>query len=173
MRRILLALSLSLSLSAVPSYANDDVADFLQLALPATAAGITVITDDYEGLEQFAYALGSTVATTYALKSLVSSERPNGEDEDSFPSGHASVTFSAASFIDRRYGHQWGIPAYVLASYTAYSRYENDHHKAEDVLVGALIGYGFSHLFVDEYSDVQIGAVVSERYSGLSVSYAF
>ncbi len=152
--------------------ANEDLADALKYGMPIAAASYSLYLKDFEGLEQFAWAFGGTVATTYALKYSVSAERPNGEGDDSFPSGHTAATFSAASYLDRRYGHKAGIPAYLLASYTGYQRYENDHHRIQDVIAGAVIGWTFSHFIVDRYEGVQLGAVVSEKYTGITFEVA-
>ena len=46
----------------------------------------------------------------------------------------------AATFIQQRYGWQYGLPAYVAASYVGYTRVASDQHYLEDVLAGAAIG---------------------------------
>jgi len=120
--------------------ANDDVANALKYGMPAATVAIAYSKGDKEGIRQFAWAFGGSVATTYALKAVVDKERPNGSDSDSFPSGHVTSAFVSAAFLDRRYGHRYGLPAYALASWVAYSRVENDHHHVEDVLAGAAIG---------------------------------
>jgi len=157
---------------SLPAQANEKVADVLKYGMPIAAASYSLYLDDDEGLKQFAFAFGSTVATTYALKSVVSAERPNGEGDDSFPSGHTAATFSSASFLHKRYGAKVGVPAYLLASYTGYQRYNDDHHRAQDVVAGALIGWAFSELFVDELETVKLGAVVSPKFSGVSFEIA-
>jgi len=167
-----LTAALITALFSMNTNANESVADALKYGMPIAAAGYSLYLDDDEGLKQFAFAFGSTVATTYALKSVVSADRPNGEGDDSFPSGHTAATFSSASFLHKRYGAKVGIPAYLLASYTGYQRYNDDHHRAQDVVAGALIGWAFSELFVDKLETVKLGAVVSPKFSGVSFEVA-
>ena len=72
-------------------------------------------------------------------------------NNDSFPSGHTSTTFQSASFIHKRYGFKYSIPAYALAGFTAFSRINADKHDGWDILAGAVIGIGSSYLFTTEY----------------------
>jgi hypothetical protein len=90
-------------------------------------------------------ALGRTLAVSYTLKYTVSEERPNGEDEQSFPSGHTAVTFTGAEFIRKEFGWGWGTPAYLAASYVGFTRVHADKHYAWDVLAGAAIGILANH----------------------------
>jgi membrane-associated phospholipid phosphatase len=89
----------------------------------------------------------------------VNAERPNGGGQ-SFPSGHASVSFSSAEFLRKRYGWGWGLPAYALASFVAYSRVEAGKHYTRDVVAGAALGGACSYLFTDAFvkTEVQAGA---------------
>jgi hypothetical protein len=77
---------------------------------------------------------------TGALKATVSRERPNDEDENSFPSGHTSSPFAFASVASAHYGMKVGIPAYVAASAIGISRLRNDDHWLSDVVAGAALG---------------------------------
>ncbi|HEY9897638.1 MAG TPA: phosphatase PAP2 family protein [Pantanalinema sp.] len=69
---------------------------------------------------------------------------PSGKwetDPNSFPSGHAAVSFAAATAIaDARPDYAW--PAYGLAALISYSRMYNGVHYPTDLLAGALLGYG-------------------------------
>jgi membrane-associated phospholipid phosphatase len=78
---------------------------------------------------------------TSALKALVNRERPDGSDEDSFPSGHTSNAFMIASVANDHYGKKVGIPAYALASAVGFNRLRSNDHWASDVLAGAALGY--------------------------------
>ena len=95
---------------------------------------------------RFIGAMGMSVALTYSLKYIVNKERPNGEPY-SFPSGHASNAFTGAAFLQRRFGCKVGIPAYVLAAYTAWTRVYTNNHDYWDVLAGAVIGVGSAYAF--------------------------
>lgn len=79
------------------------------------AAGLTavLVQKDWQGLKQGALSGVTTLGVTYALKYLVKKERPDHSDFHSFPSMHTSAVFTAAAFIQRRYGWKWGAPAYA------------------------------------------------------------
>ena len=108
-------------------HASDDTeaaGDVLRVAIPAAAYALTFKRDDREGRVQFYKSFGATVIATWALKETVDKDRPDGSDDDAFPSGHAATAFQGAAFIHRRYGIRDAWPAYVLASYTGWTRVE-------------------------------------------------
>ncbi|MCB1019422.1 MAG: phosphatase PAP2 family protein [Acidobacteria bacterium] len=80
-------------------------------------------------------------AITGATKKLVGRERPNGENHNSFPSGHTSTAFTWATVLQRNYGWKLGVPAYLTASYIGATRLEENAHHLTDVFAGATIGY--------------------------------
>ncbi|WP_298553975.1 phosphatase PAP2 family protein [uncultured Algibacter sp.] len=109
---------------------------------------------DKEGFWQFAKSYGTTLGLTYGLKYAINKPRPEGRTDGlAFPSGHTSVSFSGASFLQRRYGWKYGIPAYLVAGFVAYSRIEgiHDRHDGWDVLGGILVGLGSTYLFTTPY----------------------
>ena len=167
------------TLAVSPSYADDSssiekAGSVVAVAIPAIAYGSTYYKDDKEGRQQFYRGFGTTVATTYALKAVIDKERPNGEGDNSFPSSHASAAFQGASFIHRRYGLEYSIPAYLGAGFVAYSRLDADEHDAVDVLAGAALGMVSSWYFTTTYNEQLIVAPnLSPDYYGLSVNYQF
>jgi len=74
------------------------------------------------------------------LKFATSRERPDRSNYQSFPSGHAAVTFASATVVERHLGWQKSVLAYVIASYVAASRLHDDRHYASDVVFGAAVG---------------------------------
>ena len=173
---ILLSTSL---MAAIPAHADSSsttkVGDVLAFAIPAAAYGSTYYMDDKEGREQFYYSFATNVAATYALKSVIDKERPDGSDDDSYPSGHTSRAFQGASFIHKRYGLKYSVPAYIGAGFVAYSRIEADEHDAIDVLAGAALGMASSMYLTKSYYDDQlhIATNLAPDYYGLSVHYNF
>lgn len=136
--------------------AIQDTGDIIQLGLPIIAVFATFLEDDRQGTWQFVKSFGFNLGITYALKYAINKPRPDGAtDGYAFPSGHTSVAFQSASFIQRRYGWKYGIPVYVLAGFVAYSRIEglNDRHDGWDVLGGIITGIGSSYLFTTPYKD--------------------
>ncbi len=123
------------------------IGDYGLYSLPVVALGTTVLEKDFKGSLQFTEAFALNVAVSFGLKAIVKKERPNGEDFKSFPSAHTSVTFQSAAFLQKRYGWNYGIPAYVVAAYTGFSRVHVKKHFVEDVVAGAAIGVLSSYLF--------------------------
>lgn len=155
---------------------HKSIGDILVVTLPALSMGSTLIwKDQQKGGLQFTKALGTTLALTYATKVLINKERPNGEDY-SFPSGHTSVAFCSAAFIQRRYGWTYGIPAYALASYVGYSRIKANKHDGWDVLAGAISGIGISYLFTKPFKKQQnldVSFSGGTKHTVLTVTYSF
>ena len=79
-------------------------------------------------------------AYTEVIKVAVGRERPNGEDNKSFPSGHTSNAFALAAVAERHYGWKLGVPAYLLAGVVGASRIQQDKHYLSDVVAGAMLG---------------------------------
>jgi membrane-associated phospholipid phosphatase len=78
-------------------------------------------------------------AMTSSIKLSVRRGRPDGT-QFSFPSGHASVSFAAATVLQRHFGWTAGVPAYAAASYVAASRIQESRHFLSDVAFGAVVG---------------------------------
>ncbi len=145
--------------------------EILRFALPATAAGAALAIGDTEGLIQLSKSGALTLGLTYGLKYTIDAERPNGDDH-SFPSSHASTSFATAEFIRGRYGWSYGLPAYAIATFIACSRVESNQHHTRDVIAGALIGIGSSHLFTSPYNGWQIAPQVGNSFYGVGLSRA-
>ncbi len=149
MMHALIASLLAMLVLVPPARAGDGIetaGDVLQVVLPVTAATMTVGLRDWDGTIHFAKAFTLTMASTFTLKHSIDAERPNGSGL-SMPSGHTAAAFSGASFIQRRYGWRYSLPAYGAAAFVAYSRVEAEKHHVEDVIVGALLGIGSTYLF--------------------------
>jgi len=84
-------------------------------------------------------ALAISGVETLALKYAVQRKRPDGSPY-SFPSGHASASFSLATVAAWQYGWEAGVPAYFAAGFVGYTRMESQKHYLSDVLFGAGLG---------------------------------
>ena len=156
----------------VPARATDGVetaGDIIQLVLPATAAGLTLAHHDQEGFIQLAESGILTLGITYGLKYTISETRPNGA-EHSFPSGHSSISFASSEFIRERYGWNYGIPAYLAASFVGYSRVESKAHYTRDVIAGAVIGIGSSWIFTTHNKEWNARPVVGNDFYGFGLT---
>jgi membrane-associated phospholipid phosphatase len=120
-----------------------------------------------------------TGLVTQLVKELSGRERPDGSDDMSFFSGHASFVASIAGSYSETYN--WdpkvAIPLHVFAAMTAYARVATDNHHESDVIwglvVGELIGIAnakfrkdFSTPFsLEPYTDgTAFGAVITYRF---------
>ena len=74
------------------------------------------------------------------LKLISRRERPDGSNNQSFPSGHAAITFAAAEVIERHLGWRRSVVAYAIASYVAASRLHDNKHYLSDLVFGAAVG---------------------------------
>lgn len=82
--------------------------------------------------------------TTYALKHAIHSTRPDGTDNQSFPSGHTAIAFCGATVLHKEYGKvsPWiSVAGYTVATITAVDRVRRNRHHWGDVAAGAAIGW--------------------------------
>lgn len=163
--------TLLFSANCQPLFATDRLqilGDILQVVLPVSAFALTLKHHDTEGTRQFGESFGTTLGVTYALKYGINENRPNG-GKHSFPSGHTSAAFSAAEFIQKRYGGK-GALWYVISAFVAYSRVESRQHYTHDVVAGAVIGILGSDHFTRHYKDCHIKVFSSGKSQGLEMS---
>jgi membrane-associated phospholipid phosphatase len=146
------------------------------IALPVVAGGITIYKNDWQGLAQFATVTAATVGTAYLLKHVVHEERPDGVDDQSFPSDTAALAFAPANYLWDRYGWQYGVPAYAAAAFVGYSRVESKNHHWWDVATSAGMAWGFSHFITSRYHDypnLEAGLYATPHAAFISASYKF
>jgi membrane-associated phospholipid phosphatase len=114
------------------------------IALPLVAGGITLYKHDRKGSLQLITETFLTVGTAYALKSFVREERPDGSDFHSFPSETTALSASGSSFLWRRYGWEYGLPAFAATQFVSYSRVQADAHHWYDTLASSAIAMGYA-----------------------------
>jgi len=156
------------------SYADkmESLGDVLQVLIPSIAYGTTMYMNDKEGEYQFYKSFATNAVVTYGLKYAINRQRPNGGSH-SFPSGHSSSVFQGASFLHRRYGLDYAIPAYVGATVVAYSRVYANKHYTSDVVTGAIIGVLSSFYFTTEYKKIKIEPMSIINGYGVNISYKY
>jgi membrane-associated phospholipid phosphatase len=167
---MLFSLLLLIFISPDFTQASDDIeqaGNIMQVLIPVTAYGFTYRMDDEEGRNQFYKLFFTTFGITYGLKFTIDKKRPNGGSQ-SFPSGHTSTAFSGASFIQKRYGWKYGVPAYMAASFVGWSRVKTDDHYVEDVLAGAAIGVISSYYFTEPYRQIIMTPIANSGMYGLT-----
>ena len=113
--------------------------------------------------------LGSLLINNYLLKNLVQRPRPfvtfkeiqiliPTPSEFSFPSGHTSSSFAAATVFYRFLPKKFGIPSLVLAGLIGFSRLYVGVHYPTDVLAGVIMGVLLSYMaqFLVEFCVVKL-----------------
>lgn len=136
----------STPLLAINHKALNNFADISQISLPVSAAMLSMIKNDKQGTLELIEGTAYTAALTYTLKKTITAPRPNQADNNSFPSGHSSITAQSATYLQLRYGWHYGLPAYALTTAVAYSRIETKQHYWRDVIGGAALGMGIQYM---------------------------
>jgi membrane-associated phospholipid phosphatase len=147
--------ALGLCAATPASAANADAirsaGEILRIALPVAAAGVTLGKGDEHGLVQLGASEVLAEGSSLLLQELIEEERPDKSDRHSFPSDSTAIAFSAASFLQIRYGWGYGLPAYAVAGFVGWSRVESQRHYWHDVLAGAALGWVASEVTTMRY----------------------
>lgn len=148
LRHLFFILMAALSLQG---HAGDDAlqrtTDILCLAPDATAVAVALVKHDTEGLKQLGLSTATCLALNYGLELCIRKERPDGTGHHAFPSTHTAIAFDGSTYLMKRYGWQWGVPAFAVSTFVAWGRVHTDRHDWWDVLGGAAIGAGCAYLF--------------------------
>lgn len=147
--------------------------DAAVIILPISAVATSALLKDKPGVWQFTKSFALNLAVTGAGKVLINKRRPLQGGDHAFPSGHTSVAFQSASYFQRRYGFKYSIPAYVLASFTAYSRYNAARHDGWDILAGAIVGIGSTYFFTTPYEDKQMDLIFSSGKDSYMLGFKY
>ncbi len=151
--------------------------DVLCLLPDATALGVTIAKHDTEGMKQLALSTATCLAVNYGLELCIRKDRPDGTGHHAFPSTHTAVAFNGSTFLMKRYGWKWGVPAYVVSSFVAWGRVKTDRHDWWDVLGGAAIGAGSAFIFTRPFvKDVDVAispTTFGDRAYGLTATIQF
>lgn len=147
-----------------------------------------------------AYITGAAVETV--LKYLTSRQRPSYYDAvtgqnnhvfhgpfyhflkkdnssfESFPSGHTTVAFAAATVFAMEYKDIWFVPviAYSAATSIGISRIVQNQHWISDVLVGAALGFLTGRQVVNNYhrySKLQLEKAKKKNTLSFNLDYSY
>ncbi len=124
-----------------------------------------------------------TLASVFVIQEVVGRAPPNQNKgathfrpfsgDDSFPSGHAAVSFATAAVFADRYEQPVGVIAYGLATAVALARVYSDKHFASDVVAGGLLGWVIGkalsarHSYLD--SDIEIRPLALDRGHAIGI----
>jgi len=163
------------SCASANSFALDSTTrngNLIAAGVPVLAAGFSYINNDTDGILQLVKSESATLLIVGALKSTTKETRPDGSDNKSFPSGHAAAAFSAAQYMQMKGGWEYGVPAYLAASYVGYSRVEANKHYWKDVVAGGVTGALTTYYFTDGNSGRRLGMMWTGRSATLQYQQA-
>ncbi len=83
------------------------------------------------------------------LKHVFREKRPDNDERNSFPSGHATAVFAAATMASH-FRPKQAIFWYAGATLIALSRVKLKRHYLHDVVAGAAVGYGVARLEISQ-----------------------
>jgi len=171
----LILVLLNIHLATAQKSGIETAGDIGIIVVPVAALSTTLIKGDKQGTWQFAKGFLLNQIVTYGLKASINKTRPDFSDNNAFPSGHTSTSFQGASFIHRRYGFKYSIPAYAIAGFAAFSRIDADKHDGFDILAGVIIGIGSTYLFTSSYQQehMEISFNSSDENYLLGFTYKF
>jgi membrane-associated phospholipid phosphatase len=150
------------------------ISDVLQYLPAAGAAAYTAYRHDTPGLWQLGEDVVANELATEALKLAFNEtslgRRPDGGNH-SFPSGHTSLACSGASYAGERYGWEYSLPGFAVASYVGFIRVNERKHYIRDVVAGCALATGLSWLIVKPLAghDVSIDPVVGGNVIGVNL----
>jgi len=114
----------------------------------AAAVGLPLLSDGKHGTNhalRAADAIGTATLLSEGFKNLFHEKRPDSNAHDSFPSGHATAAFAAATVESDLHPKQAAL-WFTGATLISYSRIRLHRHYTQDVIAGALLGYGTARL---------------------------
>ncbi|TDE10075.1 phosphatase PAP2 family protein [Dyadobacter psychrotolerans] len=158
-------ISRSLQRNVVKNYPgfHTNVDDFLPYAPGVVSLSLAAsgVKGKHKLGDQIILALLSNViaqGVTQSLKRIIAYPRPNGEDNHSFPSGHATTAFTNATILHEEYGERsvlYSIGGYTTATAVGTMRILNNKHWLADVLMGAGVGIGATKVLYISYPWMQ------------------
>jgi hypothetical protein len=139
------------------------------IALPAFAGGYSLWNEDWNGAGQLVLVGGATVGTTDLIsQELVKEDKPycqgeKGCPDRAFPANEAGLAFAPAQYMWDRYGWQYGLPAYVAATFVGSTEVISSQHRWWDVASSGGIAWVYSHFITQHYYQPQ--HVYSDLYA--------
>jgi membrane-associated phospholipid phosphatase len=137
----------------------------------AAAVGLPLLSDGKHGTThalRAADAIGTSVIIGEGLKNLFHEKRPDSNAHDSFPSGHATAAFAAATVESDLHPHETAL-WFTGATLISYSRIRLHRHYPRDVIAGALLGYGTARLELSTPRGLLLSPFIQPESHGLGL----
>ena len=146
--------------------------DVLATAMPLATLGTELVRGDRAGAWQYTLTFAASMAGTELLKRTIHVERPDGSNDQSFPSGHAARAFSAAAYVRRHHGWDVAWPMYVAALYVGHTRVAAHRHRWGDVAGAALLSEAAAWRLVEPRSDAKafVTPAFDRRHVGMQIA---
>jgi len=136
--------------------------DVAQVVGPAIGTGLYIegSLNDNDHSKETGYLVYECFAWTVVIEGsvnyVVGRERPEHTDnprlfkpfswDSSFPSGHTTQAFAAATVFSEQYPHWYvAVPAYSIAAATGYGRLPSSKHWFSDIVGGSMLGMFIAH----------------------------
>jgi len=117
----------------------------------AAVPSLAYFLDQNEFAEHDMVGVLADIVTVFPLKYLVNRQRPDGPCSrwnSSFPSGHATFSFTQA-FIAAHHYPDLRIPLFTYATVVGISRIYLKKHYPSDIIAGAILGILTGYLTVE------------------------
>jgi membrane-associated phospholipid phosphatase len=115
-------------------------ADAGRAVLVAAATVAPMWRKDFRSGSNALTATLAASAASRAIKGVWSEPRPNGQNDNSFPSEHAADCFAAATILRRDSPNGLGPAAMGLAVAVCFARVFSGKHHVVDLIAGAALG---------------------------------
>jgi membrane-associated phospholipid phosphatase len=169
-------LLIATSLAATPAMASkktwSDISDVGVVSLMVTSIAVPEIKGDGKGALQAGGSIASASLITQGLKQAFPEVRPDGSNNDSFPSGHTSAAFASAATLWNRQGQRFGVPAMAVAALVGVARVKADKHFWYDAVAGGAIGLASGFLLTHDHQQRSAAVVPWGDSHGGGVSVA-
>ena len=137
----------------------NEFADAGRALLVGSAVVAPLWRKDYQSSFNGLTALLATYAATNSIKAFWSERRPNGQDNNSFPSEHAADCFAAAAILHRDWRNSFGPFAVGIATAVSMARVFSAKHHIVDVVAGAAIGMIAGEMAADYRTSSSLGPI--------------
>ena len=170
------------ALASVPVHADSSERNFAKaasgggnIAFLALGTLLPLATDGANGKNHTLRVIDSglaSMAITEGLKAIVREKRPDSNERDSFPSGHATAAFAVATAESELHPRQ-AVLWYAGATAISWSRVRLNRHHTQDVVAGAAVGYGVTRWEFSEHHGLILQPWIHDDAPGVMIQHGW